>query len=456
MTIRKQILTHLLAVTLLITSVSFTVIFLLFKENREEEFQMQQKDKILYTIKLLAEYRDMSERIANMMDELTLHDFYDEKMLVFNHQKEPVFSSIDDLTIPDYAELLQQVSPENPWYETRQNKYDVVVLYHTHQGQHYYAISKAFDAYGYSKLLFLRNILLITFFFIVVCMIWVAHFVSTRIALPINRLAQQIQGLELDKQEPLPNPQSFTAEEINILASQFNELLNRTYQAINYRKHAIHHVSHQLKTPIAILVNELEKLQQADQLERVQEQVPKLVEKTKSLGAILQSLLELSKIDSGQNLPKQPVRVDELIFDIEQELQIMNPHSEVQVRYNPSIPHEQSLVLNANEILLKQALHNLLSNCIAYSSNQRAQIEINTSNPGQLILTFSNTGPAIKESERPMLFKQFFRGTNSQGKSGFGIGLVLTHRILQTINAQIDYVPTDPQTHVFKVVFLRT
>jgi two-component system, OmpR family, sensor histidine kinase ArlS len=87
--IRNKILIYFSSTVIALSAISLTIIYILFYEYREEEFQQQQNDKIKYTIRLLAEYKEMSEELANIMDELTIHDFYDEKMLVFDIGQEP-------------------------------------------------------------------------------------------------------------------------------------------------------------------------------------------------------------------------------------------------------------------------------------------------------------------------------------------------------------------------------
>src|SRR5690606_33701209 len=99
MNIKNKIIIHFSTTVIALTAVSFAIIYILFSEYREEEFQQQQNEKVKSTIKFLAEYVQMNEDLANIIDELTIHDFYDEKMMIFDTKKDLIFSSIDDLTI---------------------------------------------------------------------------------------------------------------------------------------------------------------------------------------------------------------------------------------------------------------------------------------------------------------------------------------------------------------------
>ncbi|GIV43426.1 MAG: hypothetical protein KatS3mg035_0549 [Bacteroidia bacterium] len=62
MKIRNKILLYFSTTVIGFTIISSAVVYWIFSEYREEEFQQRQKEKIKYTIELLAEYKEMSEK----------------------------------------------------------------------------------------------------------------------------------------------------------------------------------------------------------------------------------------------------------------------------------------------------------------------------------------------------------------------------------------------------------
>jgi two-component system, OmpR family, sensor histidine kinase ArlS len=102
--------------------------------------------------------------------------------------------------------------------------------------------------------------------------------------------------------------------ELNQLTQRFNELLRRTNEAFVFQKHTIHHISHQLKTPISVMVSELERIKDFSSIEDVKPEIENQIIKAKSLGSIINVLLEISKIESGQQTKKQSLRIDELFL----------------------------------------------------------------------------------------------------------------------------------------------
>lgn len=93
---------------------------------------------------------------------------------------------------------------------------------------------------------------------------------------------------------------------------------------------------------------------------------------------------------------------------------------------------------------------NLLKNAFHYSLAKIPGVEI-FSNENYIQLTFLNDGEAIPEHERVKIFTHLFRGENSRNKKGFGLGLVLVHRIISLHNGAISYVFTEECKNVFVV-----
>jgi signal transduction histidine kinase len=453
MKIKNEILFSVVLTVIALSGISSTVIYFLFDEYREEEFQQRQKNKINLTIRLLEEYKEMTENLTAIMDKLTLHDFYDEKMLIFDRHKNLIYKSIDDLEISSANELLNRLSPAQQWIETKENKYDIIAVYVESEDNHFYAISKAYDAFGYSKLAFLRYVLIANTLVIAVVIWLVALFLSQKIAKPITELAEQLEKLDINSERIAPCISNSTTYELNYLTGKFNQLIQRTNEAFAFQKYTIQHISHQLKTPVSVLVSELENIEEKLQDKELKGNLKAQIVKAKSLGSIINVLLDISKIDAGQKIKKHIIRIDELIFDIIEELNITFPDFYFEVHYKPKQFNESGLKINANEDLLKQAFMNVLNNCIAYSNNQKALLLFDCSIPNKTKIIVSNTGPTLAPDEIKFLFSHFFRGANSKSKAGFGLGLALSKRIFDMHQASIRYSATENQLNVFEITF---
>ncbi|WP_394335965.1 sensor histidine kinase [Brumimicrobium salinarum] len=100
---------------------------------------------------------------------------------------------------------------------------------------------------------------------------------------------------------------------------------------------------------------------------------------------------------------------------------------------------ERYLLQEMNPILLKQAFTNLLSNAISYSEINQAKVKFIVDRQKQLIIQLINTGTPISKEEEQYLFRHFFRGKNSKNKTGHGLGLILTKRIIDIHKAKITF-----------------
>ncbi len=455
MKIRDKILIYFSSTVIALSAISLSLIYILFSEFREEEFQQQQNEKIKYTVGLVTEFKQMSEKLALLLDAQDIHDFYDEKLLIFNGQKELIFSSLDSLPIAKTNQILNALSPSNQWVETKEQDYDLVGVYVENKGKTYYGVSKAYDAFGYSKMYFLRNVLIAIFVAISVIVVLMALYLSNIISKPITKLAENLNKYDLGSEKTALIKTDTSSYELKHLTERFNELLNRTNEAFAFQKNAIQHISHELKTPVAILVSELEKTENYTDIDEIKSVLTAQVNQAKSLGEIINVFLEISKIESGQQISKSNTRIDEVLFDIIGELKTIYPNFHFELNYFPSEFEESRLMLKSNKMLIKQAFQNLLLNCISYGSDQKAKIKIDCSLENKLRIAISNYGNPVSQEEENQLFNHSFRGENSEGKIGFGLGLVLAKKIMHFHNAEITYFNPEDNLNVFEVCFRR-
>ncbi len=448
MSIREKILIYFSAVSITLVGIACFIIYLLFREYREEEFQMRQKEKIEITLKFLTEIRDIDDRLLEAMDRITLNDLYDEKLLIFDKRKQLIYASIDDTPIPFSRTILDGLSPENPWLEQKDGDYDVVGVFIENDSNAFYGISKAYDTFGYSQLYFLQQLLMLTFAGIAVIIVLVSFYLSKKISFPITMISRKISRYNFDK-DFIPLTIRTTTKEVASLSEQFNTLMKRLMEAYSYQKHAINHISHELKTPIAILVSNFERMEKEEDPMTLQMLLREQKEDTKSLGTIIDLLLEVSKMETSQPPATAELRIDELLFDAIEEVRKVREDFNFLVEYK-GLEEEGELIVVGNAPLLKMAFCNLLLNCTRYSSEHVARILIGKE-ARMVVVHLVNKGEVISDSEREFLFRRFFRGGNSKGTRGFGLGLVFVHKVVQLHNGGVEYRVGEENENIFTI-----
>jgi signal transduction histidine kinase len=450
MNIRKKIVLYFSSVTIVLLAAALIFIYTLFSRFREEEFQQRQVEKIRTTLKFLTEIRNIDQNLIEAMDRITIHDIYDEKLLIFDKSKKLVYSSIDDTRVTFSSDILSSLSAKKPLIEQQDGLYDVTGIYLEKDDKGYYGISKAYDISGYAKLDYLRYVLTFTLVGICLAVILIANYLSAKITRSIVEVTRQINSFTVGTTTNKVVTTG-TSDEVSILAQRFNELMQRMNEAFAFQKHAVHHISHELKTPIAILLSDIERMEHENDTVKLHQMISVQKENTKSLGEIINSLLEIAKTESGNAVTTTRIRVDEMIFDLIASFRALHPEFQFAITYAESVVNDDNLSVSVNDRLFRSALTNLMQNCIHYSKDAKAGITIATTG-NTLQLDFTNRGKVIAENEQAFLFRHFFRGANSQGKRGFGLGLVFISKILSLHRGTVAYAATEGDLNTFSVI----
>lgn len=449
MKIRQQLVSYFSVTAIVLVGLTLFFIYQLFADYRKEEYQDRLRDKIVITLKFLAEVEQLDHDMLQQIDKFSINNLYTENLLLFDGNKHLIYSGIDDTRILFDDEVLHQLSPKRKLIETGEKGYDVVGAYVEYNGKPFYGITKAYDTFGFAKLEYLKLVLLIAFAIISVAILFVSNLLAGRISGPLNKMTSEIGTIDFALDNAHINVPD-RRDEIHYLATRFNELMTSLHNAFSFQKHAIHHISHELKTPIAILVSNFDRIEKEKDPAQLQTLISNQKEDTKNLGDIINALLEISKIEAGSTKFVDKVRVDELIFDIIEELRTIHEEFNFSVEINGDIESEESLTITGNKRLLKSAFTNLAVNSMNYGTDHQARIVISPQQ-NSIQISFENKGQIISDVEVPFLFKHFFRGNNSKGKRGFGLGLVFVQRIIEMHKGTVEYTSKDGEVNVFTV-----
>lgn len=448
MSIRKRIIIYFSVAITLLLGMSHVFIYTLFSRYREVDFDQRQKNKIITTIRLLQHIRGLEEDILEGIDELKINALFDEKTVVYNDKKELLYTNLDDVPLYFSKEILQKLSTVTPGFDDQQGVYDVMGMYVEVNGKYYYGISKAHDYYGLDKLNFLKWVLLGSFFAITCILVLLSAWLAGKITHSIERITRQIDEYPINSGSQTL-PETGPDLELNILAAKFNLLMNKMTEAFSFQKHAVHHISHELRTPIAILVSNFERIEKEADTETLKQSLRQQKEDTKKLSEMLTVLLDIARVESGTVI-QEPVRVDELIFDSGSDLALLYPEFQFSVEYSGTDVNDSNLFTLAQPRLLKSAVLNLMQNCVKYGNRQEAKVEIE-SQQESLSIHFISWGRLIESDEIPFVFKHFFRGRNSISTKGFGLGLVFTQKIVAHSKGFVRYANDGKDQNIFTI-----
>ena len=207
------------------------------------------------------------------------------------------------------------------------------------------------------------------------------------------------------------------------------------------RRDFVANVSHELKTPVTAIKGWAETLQQGDNelSEDQQQPVEIIVRQADRLNAIINDLLDLSRIEQEQErstIELQPVAIRSVIEAAIQSCSVEIKQKAIETVINCA----EELVVAVNPPLLEQALVNLLNNAVKYSDEQsRIIVESATSN-SELYLEVRDCGCGIPEEHLPRLFERFYRvdPARSRKMGGTGLGLAIVKHIAQAHNGRVE------------------
>lgn len=437
MNIRSRILLYFSALSMAVLAIAFFLIYTLFYNYRQEDYQQRLKDHSIFTITSLDEFEELNQNILEALNEVSVNRLYKEKTLIFNQQKKLIYSSVDDTVIEFPNELLNELNDQNSLIERKEGEFDIIAIRYVFNKKVFYAITKAQDIFGYSKLRYLKITLIILFFVISGIILLISFLLAKQISEPLVQMATALKIINIETANlKLPTPD--IKDEIYLLSERFNELLKSLQTAYAFQKNAIHHISHELKTPIAVLVSNLEMLEMETNKIQLKQGLSFIKEDSKKLGDMVNILLDIAKVESQANLSFSTIRLDEIIFECIENTKKIEPTFHFHIEIESHIESDEQVSIQGNQRLIAMAVQNLLNNCLLYAERKEATIRLKNQ-LNHIYIQVENPGEAISQKEQHQLFTEFFRGQHAQGKRGLGLGLALVKKILDLHKAEIHY-----------------
>ncbi|WP_343694252.1 HAMP domain-containing sensor histidine kinase [Flavobacterium sp.] len=444
-----------LLVSLLFTilfGLASTVIFVLYSNFRKEEFRDRLEIKALSNIKLLVNVKEVDDQLLKMIDQNSINKLYDEKTLVFDSHFKLIYSSIDDAKINWSVEDLKYLKKHKTFFK-QQGDYEVYGVFYDTKDKDFYALISATDDYGKRKLLFLRYTLIISYI-LFTCICWILTSFMVRKAMnPLGLFHQKIKNINENNLDTRIESKS-NKDEIDLIANEFNFMMDRIEISYQKQKEFTAHASHELRTPLSRITAQIENTI-SDPATSVKGKtfLTTILSDVNHLTELISSLLILSKIDNNRNNEDNEIqRMDEILFSAIENLKKSFPEFSILFEIEESDNLDTALEVKGNKNLLEIALINVLKNACIYSDNNQALVKISTKG-NQLIISVLNTGKTLSESEQKNLFQPFMRGKNSKGTSGFGLGLRIVNRILTLHKATITYSIPNSKENLFQLFF---
>ncbi|MCF8368698.1 MAG: HAMP domain-containing histidine kinase [Bacteroidales bacterium] len=234
-------------------------------------------------------------------------------------------------------------------------------------------------------------------------------------------------------------PENKMKGEMAILSRNFNNMADTILQNIDelkqvdsLRRELIANVSHDLRSPLAVIHGYIETMMiKEDNLspEERKKYLQIILDGSIRLKNLVADLFELSKLDAKQiNLKKEKLFLNELVADAAQHYQVFAEKKHITINSDIS---ESLPMVEADISLMERVIQNLLSNAIQYTP-ENGQVKINVlQNANEIEVGVENSGAGIPEKDLPHIFDRYYKvGKEKSGIEGTGLGLAIVKKIL--------------------------
>ncbi len=205
--------------------------------------------------------------------------------------------------------------------------------------------------------------------------------------------------------------------------------ITRFRQADELKSTFISVVSHELKTPVALIKGYVSTLRREDarwDRKIVQESLQVIEEEADRLNLYIENLLDASRLQAnGFNLSFTDVQLADLIQRTADRFQTQTSKHKIVVDIKDRLP-----VVQADENRIEQVLANLIGNSIKYSPGGEIKVSAKVKSDN-VVVCVSDSGPGIDPNDIPHLFDRFYRSADAiRNTKGTGLGLYLAKQII--------------------------
>ena len=288
------------------------------------------------------------------------------------------------------------------------------------------------DNVGTAAKLTFGNVLLITFVFGTVDYI--------RRKITVDRPVQQITEaaekiMQGDFSVRIPPIHGAGADGFNQIRKAINKMAEELSGTETLRTDFIANVSHELKTPLAVMGNYATMLQQPGITEEEKNEYAKAIsDAARKLAQLITNILKLNKLENQQIFP-QPQEFDlgeqlcEALLQFEDAWEAKNLEIETDI--------EDDVRIKSDPELLSLVWNNLISNAVKFTPDGGTiGVSLKTADHA-VIVQVRDTGCGMKPETGIHIFEKFYQGDTSHATQGNGLGLALVKRVVDILNGEI-------------------
>jgi len=246
---------------------------------------------------------------------------------------------------------------------------------------------------------------------------------------PINILRSAFEQASHGKLDVrVANAMGGRRDELSDLGHDFDAMASRLESLLQSQTKLLHHVSHELRSPLARIQMALGLVKQTPH--KITEFIDRITLEANRMDGLIGELLTLSRLESGAvQIKKETLALNQLLHSIVEDAQFEAASKDIKLR----MELEQEHSLKGQADLLYRAIENVVRNAIKYGPNHSA-ININCykdTADGFLHIAVTDEGAGVDALELEDIFKPFVRGVSGSQTVGHGVGLAITKQVIE-------------------------
>ncbi|GLU51500.1 sensor histidine kinase [Dyadobacter frigoris] len=327
------------------------------------------------------------------------------------------------------SKILKTIRAKNRYNFKVDNAFYYAIYYRDNQGS-FSIIIKAKNPVLEAQENELIRILLIALVIGVAVIVALSYSLSRIAYSPVRHIIEQVKTIDMTGQKHTLTYRQ-TKDELEDLFKEFNWMLEKVYQNIQIQKNFINHASHELKSPLASIVGNLEVLLQKDrEIQEYKNIGQNVLNDAGRLEKILQNLLVLAGLDQNYNEKTSEERIDEILWEVLDTLASDYKKTKINLHWNLPQDHTELLEYRCVSTQIYIALYNLIENAAKFSSGKPVNITVENQS-GHLLIQIEDKGIGINPNDLDHIKEPFYRGVNAVRTKGNGLGMTIAGKILE-------------------------
>ena len=254
---------------------------------------------------------------------------------------------------------------------------------------------------------------------------------------PLHRMAEaagRVAGGDFSVYVPTIHTQD-RWDYLDVMITDFNKMVEELGSIETLKTDFVSNVSHEMKTPIAVIKNYAELLQMEGLPgEQKKEYARNIEAAAEKLSGLISNILRLNRLENQRIVPEvEPYDVCRQLCDCI--LQFEETWEEKEIILETRL--EDCAMVEADESLLELVWNNLLSNAVKFTPPGGSITVEQTSKDGLVSVSVSDTGCGMEPESIRHIFDKFYQADGSRSREGNGLGLALVKRVLELLDGGI-------------------